>query len=218
MSNFWIIGGGRFGLQAAKSLRRSNADATITVIDKQPTICSQLKHLNYHTICSDGIGFLEQNLVSQDFPDWIIPAIPLHVAYEWIKSKLAATHLIESLPLPTPLKPRLPNMIAGESNQVFVSNADFICPDKCPEPDDICVYTGKSRPRQMHAYLKSIRHPDFTSLVIRSQQLLPGVGGYAPGDLFTALNDIKALRTSVLLSTACRCHGVVNAFRISNKS
>jgi hypothetical protein len=217
MSTFWIIGGGRFGLQAAKSLRHKNSASVITVVEKQSAICRRIKQLDFETVCMDGIRFLTTNLAHQDFPDWIVPAIPLHVAYEWIKSKLAPIYFLESLPIPDPLKFRLPNMIEGNMKQVYVSNAEFICPDKCPEPEDICIHTGKPRPRQMHAYLESIQHAGYKSLVVRSRQLLPGVGGYAPRDLFEALEEIMTLHTSVLLSTACRCHGVINAFRISNK-
>jgi hypothetical protein len=65
----------------------------------------------------------------------------------------------------------------------------------------------------LHEYLKSIRVKNFESIVIRSQQLAPGVGGYPPAALFDALDQIRDMQSPVLLSTACSCHGVMNAFK-----
>ncbi|MGD8613081.1 MAG: potassium transporter, partial [Desulfobacterales bacterium] len=94
-----------------------------------------------------------------------------------------------------------------------LSIADFKCPANCSEPDDICTHTGKPRPMILHEFLKSIQPKGFTSIVIRSHQLAPGVGGYTPAALFDALDQIKKMQSPVLLSTACSCHGVMNAFK-----
>ena len=83
-----------------------------------------------------------------------------------------------------------------------MSMADFICPDHCPEPKDICTHTGKPRPFNLYKKLESIKYDHFRSVVVRSRQLSPGVGGYSPGALFHALDVIKSSTTPILLSTA----------------
>jgi len=217
MTVFWILGGGRFGLRAARLLRRRHPDASITIVEKQPEICGQLKKFAFDVICMEGNKFLAANLVRRDFPDWIIPAIPVHVAYEWVINKLSEHYRAEPLPIPRQLVSKLPNPIRGDAGQIYTSNADFICPDDCPEPEDICVYTGEPRKRKLHSFLQQIRHEPFQPVIVRSQQLLPGVGGYPPRDLFKLLEVIAASKTFFLLGTACRCHGVINAFRIVGK-
>jgi hypothetical protein len=58
----------------------------------------------------------------------------------------------------------------------------------------------------------------FESRLIRSQQLGTGVGGFRPEALNHLLEHLK-MRTNVdrliLVSTACRCHGVVSALSSS---
>lgn len=71
----------------------------------------------------------------------------------------------------------LPNFIEGKNGDIYVSHADFICPDDCPEPDDFCFFTGQERKRNMHDLLKEIDLPGFRPIVVRSHQLAHGVGG-----------------------------------------
>ncbi|MGD9013816.1 MAG: NAD-binding protein [Desulfobacterales bacterium] len=214
MDNFWIIGGGKFGLRAAQVLRKINSTNIITIVEKQKAVCRQLAHLGFEGVCTDGVKYLKQHLNSRNESDWIIPAIPLHVAFEWIRAKMSARHRIKDINIPTDLVSVLPNPIPGETGQLFISIADFKCPPNCSEPDDICTYTGKSRPMILHEFLKSIQFKDFASVVIRSHQLAPGVGGYRPAALFDAFSQIRDMQAPVLLSTACSCHGVMNAFSL----
>jgi hypothetical protein len=64
----------------------------------------------------------------------------------------------------------------------------------------------------LHEYLKSIQLKNVKTVVIRSHQLAPGVGGYTPQTLFAALNEIEAARGPVSLATACSCHGILQLF------
>jgi hypothetical protein len=166
----------------------------------------------------DGVGYLERNLIGPRYPHWIVPAIPVHVAYEWIRAKLAAAKKLTRIPVPPVLIGKVPHPIKGRVGQLYISIADFKCPDNCPEPVDICSHTGKPRPMILHEFLKSMRLKGFQSIVIRSHQLAPGVGGYKPGQLFEALKEVETARTPVLLSTACRCHGVMDVFRSGFKT
>jgi hypothetical protein len=215
MQHFWIIGGGKFGLKAAKELCKANPSDQITLVEHEKTVCRQIRKLGYQTVCMDGLQYLDRHLISAHYPDWIVPAIPLHVAYEWIRAKMSARYVIEGITVPNDLVTALPNPINAEIGQLYISIADFKCPESCPEPDEICTYTGKPRSMILHEFLKSIQLKDFKSVVIRSHQLAPGVGGYKPEALFEALKEIKATRAPLMISTACSCHGVVNAFKYS---
>jgi hypothetical protein len=217
MQHFWIIGGGKFGLKAAKELHKANPSDQITLVEQEKTVCRQIRKLGYQTVCMQGLQYLDRHLISADYPDWIVPAIPLHVAYEWIRTKMSATYVIEAIAVPNDLVSALPNPINADTGQLYVSIADFKCPASCCEPDEICTYTGKPRTMILHAFLKSNQHKDFKCVVIRSHQLAPGVGGYKPGALFEALKEIKASRAPLMVSTACSCHGVIHTFKHSAK-
>jgi len=215
VQNFWVIGGGKFGLKAARVLRKADSSNHLKIVEKRNAVCRMLNRMGFETVCTDGIRYLERNLVDPHYPDWIIPAIPVHVAYEWIRAKLSAGRTLLRIPVPAALTHKLPNPTPGQAGQFYTSIADFKCPDNCPEPAEICTHTGKPRPVILHEFLKSIRHNDFKSIVIRSHQLAPGVGGYKPEELFSALQQIKTVQAPILFSTACSCHGVMDAFQLS---
>jgi hypothetical protein len=103
----------------------------------------------------------------------------------------------------------VPNPMRDPSGQIYVSHADFICPDDCAEPAAICTVTGKKRQADMFDLLGRIRISGFSSRVVRSYQLAPGVGGYRPRQLFDILKQVEKTQKNYLLSTACRCHGVI---------
>ena len=213
MDNFWIIGGGKFGRRAAKVLSKKHPLTNLTIVEKEKTVCRQLERLGFEAVCRDGIQYLERNLASAPYPDWIVPAIPLHTAYEWIRTKLSKSHNLQKITVPQDLVTELPHPINAETGRLYISIADFKCPENCPEPDEICTHTGKPRLMVLHEFLKSIQRKDLKTIVIRSHQLAPGVGGYTPRALFAALNEIEAAQGPVVLSTACSCHGVIDAFK-----
>lgn len=198
-------------------LGKADPSNQITIVEQKKRICTQISKLGYRTVCMDGIQYLDRHLISPHDPDWIVPAIPLHVAYEWLSTKLSALNGPSRIPVPADLAAQLPNPIQGKAGQLYISIADFKCPDNCPEPAEICTHTGRPRPMILHEFLKSIQHKDFKSIVIRSHQLAPGVGGYKPEQLFNALKEIESTQVPVLLSTACSCHGVMDALAYSVK-
>jgi hypothetical protein len=218
LDSFWIIGGGKFGLSAARTLSKKHPLADLIIVEKEKAVCRQLNHQGFDAVCRDGIQYLERNLASVPYPDWIIPAIPLHTAFEWIKAKLSKTHNLQKITVPKNLITQLPNPIHAETGQIYVSIADFRCPANCPEPDEICTHTGKRRLMVLHDFLRSIQLPGVQNVAIQSHQLAPGAGGYRPAELFAALNQVRTSENIILLSTACSCHGVMNAFRLSVRS
>ena len=213
-SRFWIIGTGRFGQIAVERITRHIPHATIIAVDKNPAT------IGGHgiTICEDGIEWLNA-MFDQDSPvDMIVPAIPVHVAAEWMKLNLKHTYDIIPLGIPDSWLSRMPHALRGTTGQAFVSHADFLCPDNCPEPEKMCTHTGKPRPPDMFRLLETLDVNDATPIVIRSYQLLPGIGGIYPTDLMSALDTVcKKSQQTVMIATACRCHGVVDFMRIERK-
>ena len=214
MARIMILGAGRFGLKAVRVLSQQKNNR-ITVVDADPERCEALTGEGIDAVSADGIASLAGSLKGPDPPDWIIPAIPRHVAFEWLQTTLPLGSALELLPVPEPVRAQLPNPLEGTSGQVYVSYADFVCPEDCPEPADVCTFTGKARKGILHRTLAQIQHADYTSVVLRSLQMAPGLGGYRSDDLFAARTRVLAATGPVMLSTACKCHGVIQAFRIT---
>lgn len=204
MKKIRIIGAGRFGIRAAKIL---SDHANVLLIDKDMTACHQAEEEGFETVCADGVGYLNTQM-TRDIPDQIIPSVPIHLAYQWVRQQIA----LRPIPVPRRIIPCLPNPMMGKENEVYMSYADFICPDNCPEPAEICTFTRQARKGTLYKLLESLSDEDFTSVVVRSRQLAPGIGGYTPQALFNALEQVRRSEKPIIFSTACRCHGVMHAF------
>ncbi len=211
----WIIGAGRFGLRAFCKLKK-RVNALYIVIDSNPRTCEDACVLSENIVCRDGVDFLSERLKRMSGPKWVIPAVPVHLAYDWMRRQLEGPKIIRSMPIPAAAAEQLPNPMWGRKGELYLSNADFMCPANCTEPDRICSYTGKPRPRLLFQTLRDFRYENFRSIVIRSRQLAPGVGGYTPHDLYGVLDAVVSADGPVLMSTACKCHGVLNAFTVES--
>ena len=211
-TRFWIIGAGRFGQIAVERITRHIPGATITVVDKKPFA---MDDTDIATISEDGIKWLKA-LLDQGSPvDMIVPAIPVHVAAEWLKLNFKNLFDIRSVRIPDSWLTQMPNAIRGTTGQAFVSHADFICPDHCHEPENICTHTGKPRPKDLFRLLGNLDFQDVLPIVLRSHQLLPGVGGIYPTDLMNAMDTVcHNTHRALMIATACRCHGVVDFIRL----
>ena len=212
MKRIWIIGAGKFGRRAALSLGHG-ANREIIIVDKDK---EKIEGLNGVTMIQDGVDCLVANL-HKDTNDWIVPAVPFQLAYEWVRKKMAPDFFLVPVEIDPGWHKMLPNCILGGTGQAFVSNADFLCPENCPEPKGYCTYTGLPRPRIMHRFLAEWGDKRFDTTVIRSRQLAPGVGGYPARDIFILLDHLRAckgLGRQFMLATACSCHGVINLFEL----
>lgn len=203
MEKIWILGGGKFGHLAIKHTVRNLPRAEITVIDTSEEL---EKFSGVAIVRGDGISWLVQHLRRDSDVDLIIPAIPVHVVAQWLKLVAGRQYKVSPATVPESFMAELPNVMAGSDSTVYVSHADFLCPDNCGEPEQFCTVTGKPRGEDMFRLLESAG-----ALVVQSHQLYPGVGGVYPQDLW-ALHDriLKLPAEPVLVATACRCHGVVD--------
>jgi hypothetical protein len=213
MSFIWIIGMGRFGQHAVRYLSKKNRDARFVLVDQNAANLAPVQGPNIEIVHGDGVVFLEHNLQTDGQPDWIVPALPIHLAAQWCFAKQTSTRF-RPIALPDDIKTGLPNPMEGESGDIYITHADFRCPDHCVEPHDICTVTQKPRKANMFDLLDGMTCPAFQSLVIRTIQLGPGVGGYRPAMLFKLLKQVREARSNLLISTACRCHGVVTAWNL----
>ena len=212
--NIWIIGGGRFGQLAARRICKAWPQCAVTLVDPEPMQSIKGHCARIDQIQTEGITFLVEKLGAADDPDWIVPAAPVHVAYEWMRRKLSARYAIEPVAVPASATEHLPNPQPGSPGTLYVSNATWICPDDCPEPADYCTVTKAAHPCIVYRELRNLSSDGFEWIVIRSHQLLPGVGGYTPRALVEGLDRVGTSRSTVLLSSACRCHAVLNAFQL----
>ena len=211
--SYWIIGAGNFGVKAAERLYKKRSESSIIVVDQDASALDRLGTLPVERVCKEGASYLEVFLDTQ-VPDWIVPAVPIHLAFEWVRLKLSIQGQVEVFPVPHEIEKMLPNPIRGSQGQLYVSYADFLCPDNCREPYDRCTFTGKPRKGLLYNKIEQISYLDYRSIVIRSHQLAPGVGGYQPDALKRSLVEVKKNKTPVLYSTACLCHGVMHAFKL----
>jgi FlaA1/EpsC-like NDP-sugar epimerase len=153
LERFWIIGAGRFGRIAVDRIRRKKADAAITVVDKKSTDLGQNGVI---AVQQDGIHWLAATLQPKAPVDIVVPAIPVHVAYEWLKSNLLEKYKIHPIYIPDEWLSRMPHAMRGAVGKAYVSHADFICPDNCPAPKTICTHTGKPRPMDLFRLLAGL--------------------------------------------------------------
>lgn len=214
MKTVWILGAGQFGEKAAVRLRLKYAEASIIVVDKDRSALNRVEGVATEAVVGDGVVYLAEHLTVPEEPDWIVAAIPVHVAFEWLSKRLSTAYRLEKMAIPEALTQRLGCIVKGEGGTVYTSLADFICPNNCPEPADLCFITGKPRPIDLHKELSAAASFGMTPVIVRSRQLSAGVGGYTPGDLFDALRKVESCDGPVLLGTACRCHSVLDAFRL----
>jgi len=210
MKKYLIIGCGHFGRRAAEKLLKKDPRSRITVVDRDKEAIKKVSTLPVETVTGDGLAYLNQSLSKFRPNDYIIPAVPFHLAFEFVLSKLkpfgAKRRKVPSLP-------QLPNPMMGKTGDLYTSIANFICPEDCPEPPQYCTVTRRRREKPLYKILMDLSGP-FESKVIRSEQLGLGVGGFRFEVLKKLLEEIRREKSSdqlILVSTACRCHGVTSA-------
>jgi hypothetical protein len=217
MASYLILGGGKFGRLALARLARQDAAASFLIVDRDPVPLAAVREgLDSQQVQAEAIAFLVQHLKSDGRWDWIIPMVPLHVAYHWLcKGPLAGSGW-QPTAVPEALEHIVPAVQHGPDGELYLSRAQHLCPDDCAEPE-ICPVTGESRDFPLHQELTSLNLPGYQVKVIPSLQLAPGVGGYSPERLLDLARDLNALTGTVLIATACGCHGVIHGLTRSGR-
>ena len=211
----FIIGAGHFGTRAARIICQ-RSDSPVFIVDPDEKCLANLKDLRIKKISGDGIQFLIRNFNYLNRANTIVPALPIHLAYEWLKGYLPGDMTINKLPVPE-TDPPLPNAWPASEGSTLVSYADFLCPDDCPEPV-YCTVTGEKREQPLYALLRNLNLPPFNIHIIQSRQLAPGLGGYKVEDLRKAAEKFSTNKQRMwIIGTACKCHGIITAFEIKRE-
>ncbi|MBN1278077.1 MAG: hypothetical protein JXA35_11365 [Deltaproteobacteria bacterium] len=207
----FIIGSGHFGSRAARLLNQKSEER-IFVVDLDKSSLSQVEELPVRRIVYDGVLFLIQNFSLLKFSSLIVPAVPVHLVFEWLRGYLETSLEVKRISLPQEIKPFLPFTWPANDGSLLVSFADFMCPDDCSEPE-YCTVTGERRDTPLYDLISGLELPGFNIHVIRSKQLAAGLGGYRVSEMAEAAEMVaKNVEGKWLIGTACRCHGILTAF------
>jgi hypothetical protein len=210
-----ILGCGRFGRRAVQTLARHDFSARILVVDQYQEALREISHLAVEPFHGDAVHVLDRILSSNQRVDYIIPAVPFHLAFEFLLLKLRPRGATR---IEVPALRMLPHATRGKTGDVYTSFADFLCPEDCNEPVR-CTVTGRRRVKSLFKVLADLSGP-LDSRVLRSRQLAPGVGGFRMSDLLRLLGDLELREIPhrpVLIGTACRCHGVISALCLGSR-
>lgn len=205
-----ILGAGKFGRIAATRIHQRYPQAALLVVDESAEKLGQLTASQaIPTRAMDALTFLAETQIDPE--RWIIPAVPVHVAYWWVQATLARTASVRRLPVPAVVDAQVPNPLRVPSGTVYASYATFRCPDSCSEPAELCTHTKQPRLGNLFSDLAAVTAPGFSTHVLRSVQLCPGVGGYTGIRLQRLLDEVGQNPGRHLIATSCRCHGVLDA-------
>jgi hypothetical protein len=211
MASYLILGAGKFGRLALNRLARQDAAASFVVVDRDPAALTMRVDgvPGLTLVASEAIAFLVQHVREDGRWDWIIPMVPVHVAFHWLMAGPLAGSAWQPAAAPEALTGLFPGSRRGPHGELYLSRARHLCPDDCAEPE-VCPVTGESRDLPLHQELASLHLAGYEIRVIVSRQLAPGVGGYPPRRLLDLARDMGTLKGNVLIATACRCHGVIH--------
>ncbi len=216
MESFWILGAGHFGSLAAKRILQRKKRCNLLVVDHHEDALADLRDEPLKIIKQDAVDFLSSQNATGD--EWIIPAIPEHVAFSWLCQQLTKEGTATPLAAPSVVDQQIPNPMRGKGGVLYTSFATFRCPDDCDEPEETCSVTRERREANLYELIQQIEVRGYKSLVVSSHQLAPGVGGYQLSTLWRLLDEARSSEKNILVATACRCHGVINGLRFERKA
>jgi hypothetical protein len=216
MESFWILGAGHFGSLAVKRILQGKQECNIVVVDRDTKPLALLKDKALKIVKQDAVDFLLAHPGRGD--EWIVPAIPKHVAFSWLRQQLNKEGKATMLVAPSVLDRQIPNPMRTTEGVLYTSFATFRCPDDCDEPEEMCSVTREPREANLFELIQNIEVSGFKTLVVRSHQLAPGVGGYQLSTLWRLLEAVRSSNKDILVATACRCHGVISALRFDRSA
>ena len=212
MARYLILGAGKFGRLALERLGKEDQEAAFLVVDRNPQALQEARGLTgvlVDVVAAEAAAFLAARLQNGAAWDWLIPAVPEHVVFSWLRHGPLAGTDWEPVAVPPELAGLTLVADRGREGELYLSRALHLCPDDCSEPQ-VCPVTGEARETALYQELADLDVLGYTIAVISSSQLAPGVGGFAPGRLLALARDLAGREGKILLATACRCHGVVH--------
>ncbi|HBD08103.1 MAG TPA: hypothetical protein DCZ69_07550 [Syntrophobacteraceae bacterium] len=208
--SIWILGAGQFGYIAAQRLAGRYPKADLLVVDQRRQRLRKLQEtVEVPVHQEDAIAFIRHHPLTDN--QWIVPAVPLHVAWHWLKGMLGEAGTVRALEVPAEVDAQVPNPYRVPTGTLYASFATFRCPDACSEPEELCTHTRAPRLGNLFERLEAIRVQECHIEVVRSWQLAPGVGGYQGSRLKKAATHIQEDPGRWIVATSCRCHAVIDA-------
>ncbi len=214
MASYLILGAGKFGGLALGRLAGQDPAGVFWMVDLDPEALDAVRArlpAGARLAAQDAIAFLRGRLGNGTW-DWLIPMVPVHVAFAYVAADPRVEEDWEAAPVPEAVARGLAVAHRGARGELFLSRAAHRCPDNC-RAGEVCPVSGESREIPLHEQLRTFKAPGFEMKVVVSRQLAPGVGGYPPRELEDLAAGLAGCRTGVLIATACRCHGVVHGLR-----
>jgi hypothetical protein len=210
---YLVIGCGYFGSRAVERLHRKDPRSKIIVVDKNEEAFNRISHVPVETVTGDVLSYLNTFFTEGRSANYIVPAVPFHLAFEFILSQLEP---LGARRKKIPPLSRMANPVLGKDGDLYTSLAGFRCPEDCPEPARYCTVTKEEREKPLYNILADLKGR-FESKVLRSRQLGPGMGGFRYMDLLELVRDLrenKRSRRLIVISTASRCHAVTSGLSI----
>ncbi|MEW5920019.1 MAG: hypothetical protein AB1796_03500 [Bacillota bacterium] len=214
-----VIGCGYFGCRAVQALKRLPLNSLVIAVDRDEGRLLSVKATADRIHHGDGVQFFAKLTGPQAAAWWIVPALPLHLAADWLLQVFNETEGVErarKLPVPADFDPKGTLQHRTPGGTLYCSLGNLVCPEDCPEPEGYCHATGQLRPAPLYRILAETPCPGYRSLVLRSRLIVPGVGGYPFADLLALQTELTGSVGSYLISTACTCHAVTDAISLSS--
>lgn len=203
-----IIGAGRAGRRAVEALLRLGFER-VSVVDPDPGRFLGLSP-SVKTIQGEGVGWLARDPGGEKRGEWIVPTLPVHLAYEWLLVRLGPR--ARRAAVPAPAVEGLPGAERTADGGFVLSKAKGLCPADCEERRG-CDWSPAGSPTLPQLLARKAR--EFNLETIRSRPLAPGLGGFPRSALDRLLRQTESRQGRVLVATACRCHGVIHALELN---
>jgi hypothetical protein len=205
-----IIGGGAYGVACARYLLDRGLQCVI--VDPDPA-CLAAESISSHgcVLVPGGIpAALEEILVER--PAYVFPTAPVHVMAALVQTLSPRAPDIDRA---ARLSCRIPPGVlvsAGDGSLVVSYNPEGRCLSACAAPQ-VCPVTGIAHPVPLFALL---RRAFPGAWILESLQLAPGIGALSGSDVIAVL-EASEIRGSMVVGTACCCHGIVTALAAEEK-
>jgi len=235
MSTLVCIGGGRYGAEAVRAARlRGDRVLVVDTNEACEAGCmADAVTFEEDSILDAGPGAIQlyvgEGAATLDWilarwvPDMVVPASRGHMAaYLAMHHCLERGQCLEPLPRLQTLKDGLPpgSVVLSDDGcgvvAVSYMRPGGMCLVGCDQPN-VCPMTGSRLASPMHRSIGKALEPAVERSYVLVTRRIDDVGGIAGMDLRSMLEWLDTMEdgTTCGVATACRCHGIMNLFRVS---
>ena len=229
---FFICGGGCYGTFYLRQLDRARArgglDVTeIIVVDRDPECQASEKIADVagaRLIVADWIEFGEQIWRNEaDWSDdaWVPAPIAPHIAFEWIRSDLAARGR-SGRRARVDVAIDIPFCATLDNGSLAVSHAPGVCPTNCIEPAK-CPLTGTDRDWEMRETIAEHSGLSPTDVgIFQCRHLSFGVGVIPLAEIYAGASQLRSRALAGVrrlgVATVSSCHGLLDVLELDERA